>query len=52
MNGLTRGRDLLKKQEKRTLNLEIATTRHVLQRMDLGVFRPLKLKWDEVIVKW
>jgi hypothetical protein len=26
-------------------------TSHVLQPMDLCVFRPLKLKWDEEIIK-
>jgi len=27
-------------------------TRHVLQPMDLSVFRPLKLMWDEEVIKW
>jgi hypothetical protein len=27
-------------------------TNHVLQPMDLCVFRPLKLLWDEEIIKW
>ena len=27
-------------------------TSHVLQPMDLSVFRPLKLMWDEEIIKW
>jgi hypothetical protein len=27
-------------------------TNHVLQPMDLCVFRPLKLMWDEEIIKW
>jgi len=27
-------------------------TSHVLQPMGLTVFRPLKLKWDEEIIKW
>ncbi|XP_063226844.1 uncharacterized protein LOC134533298 [Bacillus rossius redtenbacheri] len=25
---------------------------HVLQPLDLSVFRPLKLKWDEELIKW
>jgi hypothetical protein len=27
-------------------------TSHVLQPMDLCVFRPLKLTWDEEIIEW
>lgn len=27
-------------------------TSHILQPMDLSVFRPLKLKWEEELIKW
>jgi hypothetical protein len=27
-------------------------TSHVLQSMDLSIFRPLELMWDEDIIKW
>ena len=40
-----------RKENVAILKLPLHTS-HVLQPVELTVFRPLKLKWDEEIIKW
>jgi hypothetical protein len=45
--------ELIEKARKENLILKLPShASHVLQPMNLGVYWPLELNWDEAIIKW